>query len=180
MNASTALIELLARLGDELDFDVAKDVETRDGKIDVVWFDRNLPLAAVVIADPLDLADAPVLPVIAFAARTGATFDAGDLIGPVAALEASGAPLRIVAVARDSRLPALAPALQSIEQRRKQDQDAALCGRIAEWLGARPRTAGRTIAMRQEELVEWARRLREARPRSYSAESLFNRTGAID
>ena len=40
--------------------------------------------------------------------------------------------------------------------------------------------SGRTIVMLQSELVEWARRLREARPRSYSAETLFNRTGAID
>jgi len=179
MTALPALTELLARLGAELDFDVARSVECVHGPVDVVWFDRCLPLAAVV-SDPIDLAEAPVLPVIAFAARTAAMFEAADLAMVLAGLEASGAPLGIVVIGRDSRQAALAPAVQSIEQLRKQDDDLALRRRIAESLRAHPRSHGRTIAMSQDELVEWARRLREVRPRSYSAESLFNRTGAID
>ena len=179
MTALPALTELLARLGAELDFDVARNVESAHGHVDVVWFDRCLPLAAVV-SDPIDLSEAPVLPVIAFAARTGAMFEAADLATVLAGLEASGAPLGIVVIGRDSRQAALAPSLQSIEQLRKQDDDLALRRRIADSLRAQPRSAGRTIAMSQNELVEWARRLREVRPRSYSAESLFHRTGAID
>ncbi len=179
MTALPALTELLARLGAELDFDVVRNVEGVHGPVDVVWLDRSLPLAAV-IADPIDLSQAPVLPVIAFAARTTAMFEAADLTSILAALEGSGAPLGILVIGRDSRQAALAPAVQSIEQLRKQDDDLAARRRIADSLRAQPRSSGRTIVMSQNELVEWARRLREARPRSYSAESLFNRTGAID
>jgi len=74
----------------------------------------------------------------------------------------------------------LAPALQSVDQLRRQDDDSELRARIAPGLCADARAHGRTVVMLQSEVVEWARRVREVRPRSYSAESLFNRTGAID
>ena len=177
MTALAPVLELLVRLGSELDFDVARDVESARGTIDVVWFDRSLPIAAVA-AESLDLRDAPVLPVVAFIAGTAAAFEAMDLAATTARLEDTSAPLRILVIARDSRQSALAPALQSIEGLKKQDADVALRGRLAAMPGTGGR--GRTIAMLQSEVVEWARRLREIRPRSYSAESLFNRTGAID
>lgn len=178
MTASTALIELLARLGDELDFDVARNVDNGASTIDVVWLDRSLPLAASPL-DPIDLADAPVLPVVAFVARDTAAIE--DAIDALASnLEQSGAPLRIIVIARESQTAVLAPVLESVEQLRKVDAAGALRERIADVLRSRPPSAGRTIVMSQAQLVEWSRRLREARPRSYSAESLFNRTGAID
>jgi hypothetical protein len=62
----------------------------------------------------------------------------------------------------------------------KQDDDFALRDRIADSLNTAPHTSGRTIIMLQSELSEWARHLREVKPRSYSAESLFKRTGVID
>jgi hypothetical protein len=179
MTALAPLLELLVRLGSELDFDVARDVESAAGTADVVWFDRSLPIAAVA-AESLDLRDAPVLPVVAFVAGTATFLETADLAATTARLEATSAPLRILLIARDSRQSALAPALHSIEGLRKQDADVALHGRIALALRTNARGPGRTIAMLQGEVVEWARRLREIRPRSYSAESLFNRTGAID
>jgi len=179
MTAVAPLLELLVRLGAELDFDVARDVESAGGPVDVVWFDRSLPIAAVA-AESLDLRDAPVLPVVAFSAGTAATLEAADLGAMAARLEGTSARLRILVIARDSRQSALAPALQSVEGLRKQEADVALRARIADALRADARAPGRTIAMLQVEVVEWARRLREIRPRSYSAESLFNRTGAID
>jgi len=179
MTAIPALIELIARLGAELDFDVAKHVEGPHGPVDVVWFDRSLPLAAIA-TEPLDLREAPVLPVVAFAARTAAMFEATDLASITAGIEDTRAPLRILVIRRDSRQSALAPALQSVDQMHRQEDDAALRARIAPALCAAAQAPGRTIVMLQSELVEWARRLREVRPRSYSAESLFNRTGAID
>lgn len=179
MTALPALIELIARLGAELDFDVAKNVEGPGGPIDVVWFDRSLPLAAAG-AEPLDITDAPVLPIVAFAARTAAMFEIEDLAAITATVEGTAAPLRILVVARDSRLAALAPTLQSLDQIKKQDLDATLRADVAARLRERAKPWGRTIVMLQSELVEWARHLREVRPRSYSAESLFNRTGAID
>lgn len=179
MTALPALIELLARLGAELDFDVAKAVEGPHGPVDVVWFDRSLPLAAVATG-PLDLRDAPALPVVAFAARTAATLETSELAGVVAGIDDTRAPLRILVIARDSRHSALAPALQSVEQMHRQDDDFELRERIAPQLRTDASAHGRTIVMLQSEIIEWARRLREVRPRSYSAESLFNRTGAID
>ncbi len=179
MTALAPMLELLVRLGVELDFDVARDVETAGGSVDVVWFDRCLPIAAVA-AESLDLRDAPVLPVVAFVTGTAAAFEAADLTLATARLEGTLAPLRILVIVRDSRQSALAPSLQSIEGLKKQDADVAMRGRIAAALRAEAGTRGRTIAMLQSEVVEWARRLREIRPRSYSAESLFNRTGAID
>lgn len=179
MTVLAPLLELLVRLGSELDFDVARDVETGAGTVDVVWFDRSLPIAAVA-SESLDLREAPVLPVVAFVTGSAAAFEAADLTATIARLEATSAPLRILVIARDSRQSALAPALHSIEGLKKQDADVALRGRIAAALRADARAPGRTIAMLQSEVVEWARRVREIRPRSYSAESLFNRTGAID
>lgn len=179
MTALPAVNDLLLRLGAELDFDVASDVASESGIVDVVWFDRSLPLAAI-ISEPFDLRDAPVLPIVAFIARTAAQLETPELAAIETTLEDTRAPLRILVVGRDSRPSALAPTLQSVDQLQRQDDDAVLRTRIAVSLRHETRAPGRTIVMLQSELVEWARKLREARPRSYSAETLFNRTGAID
>lgn len=179
MTALPAVIDLLLRLGVELDFDAAKHVRSEGGAVDVVWFDRSLPLAAID-AEQLDLREIPALPIVAFVARTAALLEAAELAAIRTTLEETRAPLRILVICRDSRASALAPTLQSVDQLRRQDDDTALRARISESLRSETHTSGRTIAMLQSELVEWARRLREARPRSYSAETLFNRTGAID
>jgi hypothetical protein len=97
----------------------------------------------------------------------------------IACIDATAAPLRILVIARDGRSGALAPALQSVDALKKQEGDTALRARLATMLRERGQHSGRTIAMLQGEVVEWARRLREIHPRSYSAESLFNRTGRI-
>jgi hypothetical protein len=179
MTALPALKDLIARLGDELDFDVARNVEVARGAVDIVWFDRSLPLAAVAV-EPLDLRDAPVLPIVAFVALTATELEDPELAAVTARMEDTGAPLRILVIGRNARAGALAPAVQSLDQLRKRDEEAALRTHIATLLRADAQAPGRTIVMLQSELVEWARRLREVRPRSYSAESLFNRTGAID
>jgi hypothetical protein len=179
MTAQPALHDLLARLGAELDFDVARHVAVAGGEIDAIWFSRSLPLAAVA-CEPLDLADAPVIPVVAFVALTAPELEGEELAAIAARLDATGALLRIVVIGRNSKSCVLAPAVQSIEQMQKREEEAALRGSIAAALRAALRTPGRAIVMLQSEVVEWARRLREVRPRSYSAESLFNRTGAID
>ena len=179
MTAQPALHDLLARLGAELDFDVARHVAVADGDIDAIWFDRSLPLAAVS-GDPLDLAHAPVLPLVAFVAITAPELEASEIDAPTARLEATGAPLRILVIGRNTRSCSLAPPVQSIEQLQKREEEAELRTRVVATLRTGTHLAGRTIVMLQSELVEWARRLREVRPRSYSAESLFNRTGAID
>lgn len=178
MTAQPALHDLLARLGAELDFDVARHVAVAGGEIDAIWFCRRLPLAAV--AEPLDLAHAPVLPLVAFVALTAPELEASEVDVLTTRLEATGAPLRLLLIGRSTKSGALAPPVQSIEQRARREEEALLRTRVVAALGERTHTAGRTIVMLQSELVEWARRLREARPRSYSAESLFNRTGAID
>lgn len=179
MTAFAAVTELLARLGAELDFDVASDVAGPCGTIDVVWFDRRLPLSAVP-AEPLDLRDAPVLPVVTFAVRSCAMLEMPEIASLLACLEGVGAPLRIIVIARDGRQAKLAPVLQSLEQLHRLDEDSDLQARLAPRLRERATAAGRTVALLQSEIVEWARRLREAHPRSYSAESLFHRTGAIE
>jgi hypothetical protein len=174
-----ALNDLIARLGAELDFDVARHVEAARGAVDVVWFDSCLPLAAVG-SESLDLREAPVLPVVAFVTRTAAALEASSHVEVTASLEHTCAPLRIIVIGRDSRSDALAPTLQSVDQLRRRDDEAALRSRIAASLRERVSVSGRTIVMLQGELVDWARRLREVKPRSYSAESLLSRTGPID
>jgi hypothetical protein len=179
MTAQPALHDLLARLGAELDFDVARHVAVAGGEVDAIWFSRSLPLAAVA-ADPLDLSSAPVLPLVAFVALTAPELETSEVDALTLRLEATGAPLRILVIGRSTRSCALAPSVQSIEQLQKREEEAALRARVASSLRNSTNAPGRVICMLQSELVEWARRLREARPRSYSAESLFNRTGAID
>jgi hypothetical protein len=178
MTALVAVTELLARLGAELEFDVAKNVEGACGAIDIVWLDHRLPLAAAPSAS-LHIRDAPVLPVVAFAVRACAMLEPPDLVALLADLDNIGAPLRIIVIARAGRQSKLAPALQSLEQLHRLDEDGAVRARLAAELRERT-AAGRTIILLQSEIVEWAGRLREAHPRSYSAESLFGRTGAID
>ena len=178
MTACAPLLELLMRLGSELEFDVAREVACDGGTVDVVWFDRKLPFAALG-SESADIREAPVLPVVAFVANTADAFEAADLAATAACIEATAAPLRILIIAREGKQATLAPALQSIDALKKQDNDAVLRGRLATMLRERPQAHGRTIAMLQSELVEWARKLREIHPRSYSAESLFNRTGRI-
>jgi hypothetical protein len=179
MSVLRTIIDLLGRLGTELDFDVSHDVEGSSGAADVVWFDRRLPIARSA-GVPLDLRATPALPVVAFAVRTAAMLGDADIMPIIASLEGTAAPLRILIIGRDGGQVALAPALQSVDRLRRLDDDAALRARIAASLGANTQASGRTLVMLQSDLVDWARGLREARPRSYSAESLFNRTGAID
>jgi hypothetical protein len=178
MTACAQLLELLMRLGSELEFDVAREVASAGGTVDIVWFDRKLPFAALA-AESLDIREAPVLPIVAFVAKTADAFEAGDLAATTACIEATSAPLRVLIIARDGKQATLAPALHSIETLKKQDADAALRTRLTALLRERGQVHGRTVAMLQSELVEWARKLREIHPRSYSAESLFNRTGRI-
>lgn len=178
MTACVSLLELLMRLGSELEFDVAREVTCAGRIVDVVWFDPKLPLAAVS-SDSVDIRDVPVRPIVAFVTNTADAFEASDLLATTACIEATSAPLRIFVIARDGRHATLAPTLQSIDSLKKQDADIALRTRLATMLRERAAVHGRTIAMLQSELVEWARRLREIHPRSYSAESLFNRTGRI-
>ena len=178
MTASAQLLELLMRLGAELEFDVAREVACDGGTVDVVWFDPKLPFAAMA-SESLDIREAPVLPAVAFVTNTADAFAAADLAATTARIEATSAPLRIFVIARDGKQATLAPALQSIDALKKQDGDAVLRNRLAAMLRERRQVHGRTIAMLQSELVEWARKLREIHPRSYSAESLFNRTGRI-
>jgi len=178
MTASAQLLELLMRLGSELEFDVAREVACDGGTVDVVWFDRKLPFAAMAL-EAIDIREAPVLPIVAFVTNTADAFEAADLAATTARIEATSAPLRILVIARDGKQATLAPALQSIDALKKQDVDAALRNRLERLLRERTGVHGRTIAMLQSELVEWARKLREIHPRSYSAESLFNRTGRI-
>jgi len=180
MTAASTLMDLLVRLGTELDFDVARNAESlRGGAVDVVWLDRCLPLAAAG-ADALDLRHAPVVPVVAFDVRTAVALDEREVEASIVRLENTGAPLRVLAIARDSRHSALAPLLQSVEQMHRQDDDFALRDRIADSLNIGAHTSGRTIVMLQSELSEWARHVREVKPRSYSAESFYKRTGVID
>jgi hypothetical protein len=178
MTASASLLELLMRLGSELEFDVAREVRCAGGAVDVVWFDPRLPFAAVT-PESVDVRDVPVLPIVAFVTNTAEAFDAADLAALTACIEATSAPLRIFVIARDGRQATLAPTLQSIDTLKKQDADVVVRARLATMLRERTTAHGRTIAMLQSELVEWARKLREIHPRSYSAESLFNRTGRI-
>ena len=178
MTASAPLLELLMRLGSELEFDVAREVACAGGTIDVIWFDRKLPFAAVS-PESLDIREAPVLPIVAFATDTAAAFEDADFAATTARIEATAAPLRVLVIARDGRPGALAPALQSVDTLKKQETDTALRERLGTMLRERAPASGRTIAMLQSEVVEWARKLREIHPRSYSAESLFNRTGRI-
>ncbi len=164
--ALPALNELIARLGAELDFDVARNVEVARGAVDVVWFDRSLPLAAVA-AEPLDLRDAPVLPVVAFVALTAPELEDSELAAVTARMEDTGAPLRILVIGRTSRPGALAPALQSVDQLRKREDEATaarthMSPRVATHRCARAGTHDRHAAGR-------ARRMGAAPARSAAA-----------
>ena len=52
MTAVVAVTELLARLGAELDFDVARNVDALGGAIDAVWLDRRLLPPAEELREP--------------------------------------------------------------------------------------------------------------------------------
>jgi hypothetical protein len=178
MTAIQTLIDLIMRLGAELEFDTARHVECgAPAPVAVVWFDRCLPLCALG-EEPVDLRVAPVLPVVAFDVGIASALESSGWQGIVHRLERTGAPLRVVVIGRNNKQTALAPALQSLDQMRLQEDEAALRARIIAEL--QPPASGRTIVLLQNELVDWAKHLRSAKPRSYSAESLFHRIGAID
>lgn len=179
MSAHDAVNDLVARLGGELGFDVARDVACARGMVDVVWMDARMPLAAVAAAS-IDLDAAPVLPVVAFVTRTACELGEESPESLRGRLEGTCANLRIIVLERDGRAGGLAPALQSIDQMRRQDDDLEVRSRIAAAFRGNPAERGRTIVMLQSEVVEWARHVREVKPRSYSAESLFHRIGVID
>ena len=180
MTAIPTLLDLIMRLGAELDFDTARQVECgADAPVAVVWFDRSLPLCALG-ADSIDLRVAPVLPVAAFETGVASSFEDSAWKNLAHRLERTGAPLRVLVIGRNGKQAALAPVLQPVEQLHAQEDEAALRSRIVAELDDGTMARGRTIVLLQHEVVDWARRLRSAKPRSYSAESLFHRIGAID
>jgi hypothetical protein len=62
--AKPTLIERLVQIGSSLGFDVVTEVEASESAwVDVVWFDKRLPLAALSSAKP-KMRYAPVLPVL--------------------------------------------------------------------------------------------------------------------
>jgi len=180
MTATSVLIDLVVRLGAELDFDVAKHVRGFRGELlDVVWFNRRLPLGAVG-TDPPDLRYAPVVPMVAFDIVLASDCSDDELPAIAGRLEESGAPLRVIVIGGAGKRATLSPVLKSVDAMQVEESEAALQSRIADLLIARPGTAGRTIVMLQQELIDWGRRLRDVKPRSYSAESMYRRTGVID
>lgn len=180
MTVIPTLLDLIMRLGAELDFDAARDVAVgAAGPVPVIWLDKSLPACALG-AVCIDLRTAPVLPVVAFDVGLAAALEGSGWKDMVRRLERTGAPLRVVVIGRSGPQAALAPLLQSVDQIGAREDEAELRGRLVAEIAAQAPAHGRTIVLLQHELVEWARQLRNAKPRSYSAESLFHRIGAID
>ena len=180
MTAIPTLLDLIVRLGAELDFDAVREVECgAHAPIPVVWFDRSLPVAALG-AERVDLRVAPALPIVAFDVGVAASLEGAGWKDVVQRLERTRAPLRVLVIGRSGKQASLAPLLQSIDQIEARDDEAELRTRLLAEIAEESIAHGRTIVLLQHELVDWARQLRSAKPRSYSAESLFHRIGAID
>ncbi len=157
MTTKPALVQRLIELGKLLEFDVRAEVEASESAyVDVVWFDKRLPLGALGQRQ-LNMRYAPVLPVAAFEVELRTGLNAKHVKGSVSNLNNLGALLGVIVLGSQN--------LQQLKKRpphtEKSDQELEqiLRDRVYRWVYAEAQPRNRVIVMFESEVDRWASHL---------------------
>jgi hypothetical protein len=153
----SALLDLIVGLGKKLNFDVVTEVEASESAwVDIVWFDKRLPVAALSSMKP-KMRYAPVLSVAAFEVELHTALNAKHVKGSVSNLSNLGAPLGVIVVGAENLI-----ALQNQPANKDKtpaELEKTLRDRLYRWIYAEAQPKGRLIVMFEREVIAWASKL---------------------
>ncbi len=166
MPAKSTLIQQLVDLGKLCEFEVLTEVEASESAwVDVVWFDKRLPVQALRTAKP-KMRYAPVLPVVAFEVEVHTGLNAKHVKGSVSNLNNLGAQLGVIVIGKENLLELQKRHIGKNEK----EVDKILRDRIYRWIYAEAQPHGRIIVMFEEDAVNWIRKLEVIRQKLMAKE----------
>ena len=173
-----SLHEFLSRVGNELGFDVKREVEASESAfVDLVWFDQKLPLPKT--KKPLHMRYAPVLPVVGFEIERHTGLNAKHVKGSVSNLNNLNAQLGVIVIGSGNikYLKEKGPYQNQDEKQIKQ----ILRERIYRWVYAEAQPRCRIIVVFEDEVTaRWADRVPEAEPEAKNEALLVEATEMPD
>lgn len=146
------ITDRIVKLGQSLDFDVAREVEASESAwVDVVWFDKRLPVGE----KRPRMRYAPVLPVAAFEIERQTALQAKHVKGSVSNLSNLGALLGVVVIGAVS-LPLLRKQTKGNATKNDMELEQILKDRMYRWIYAEAQPRTRVIVMFEREVFGWA------------------------
>lgn len=168
-----AVTQRLIDLGKSLDFDVLTEVEASEGSayVDVVWFDKRLPVG---MKKPR-MRYAPVLPIVAFEIELQTGLSAKHVKGSVSNLSNLGATLGVVVIGMQN-LVLLRKQTKGNLTKTDEELEQLLRDRVYRWVYAEAQPRTRVIVMFEREISDWADRLTSGQTKSFSVNAGFSQT----
>ncbi len=155
---SMALIDIISKLGDELGFEVHREVVASEGAcVDAVWFDKRLAPSTFGIKSYALLREVPVLPVVAFEVEMSTGGNAKHVKGSVSNLANLGAQLSVIVICNES-VDALKKRTKAFSAHSEEEVARVLMNRVYGWVFAESRPSGRLVIMTEAQVREWAAR----------------------
>jgi hypothetical protein len=177
MPAKSALIDLIVELGKKLNFDVVTEVEASESAwVDIVWFDKRLPVAALSSTKP-KMRYAPVLPVAAFEVELHTGLNAKHVKGSVSNLNNLGAPLGVIVIGADNLATLHKQPAHS--GKKSVELEKTLRDRIYRWVYAEAQPKGRLIVMFEKDVIAWASKLEKLASSGELANMSFKATAPV-
>jgi len=160
MEIKPALIETLKKTGEWLNFEVLTEVEASTSAwVDMVWFDRRFPIAALSSSKP-KMRYAPVLPVVAFELELKTGLNAKHVKGSVSNLSNLGAQLGVIVIGE-----ANVDTLHKVHSKKNRKKvEILLRDRIYRWVYAEAQPRTRVIVMFEHEVEAWSNKLLLTQP----------------
>ncbi len=156
MTSDPDLIDLIAKLGQQLGFDVGFEVEASESAyVDVVWFDKSFSFESLGVKTP-KIRRHPVLPVAGFEVERKTGLDAKHVKGSVSNLDNLGASMGVLVIGTGNLLnlgkkrPHASKTTTQLEK--------TLLDRVYRWVYAESQPRNRITIMWEREVIEWAKR----------------------
>jgi len=149
--------DIIVEIGSRLEFEAVKEVEASGSAwIDVVWFDKSIPISSLGVKKP-DLRKHPVLPVVGFEIEKKTANDAKHIKGSISNLEVLGAPLGVIVIGQDN-LKIWRKQADKYKNLSDTELEEKILKRLRKWKDeVRPRC--RIVIMLEKDIIEWTNRL---------------------
>lgn len=148
------LTDLIATIGEHLDFRVLKEVGDTEWAVDVIWFDKRLSFESLGIAKKRLPNYWPVLPVAAFEIEIGTGLDSKHVKGSVSNLDNLGALMGVIVIGGGNILRLGQRALH--KGKSQAELEKILMQRVYRWVYTESRPRGRIVTMSEQQVIDLA------------------------